>query len=265
MKNRKNPERITKIKPFINKYNWGGTAFPSEKDDWQRFEKNNLTIALNLLYAGKEKIYPAYVSKHNSNREKQVIFSMISNREKRERSKTLATRAKPEGRKTKSDGRQRQWDYLAVKKLPALLRGITLKNNGDFYCRNSSRSFRIKNKFESDKTAYENKDFGNVIMPSEDTKILELNQYHKVPFVIYADLERIIEKIDGCKNNPENSSTTKVSKNILSGFSMSTISSFRSIENKHHVYRGKDCMKKFCEYLRKYAMKKKKNEVINKR
>ena len=85
MKNRKNPKRITKIKPFINKYNWGGTDFPSEKDDWQRFEKNNLTIALNLLYAGKEKIYPAYVSKHNSNREKQVIFSMISNREKRER------------------------------------------------------------------------------------------------------------------------------------------------------------------------------------
>ena len=51
---------------------------------------------------------------------------------------------------------------------------------------------------------------------------------------------------------------------------MTTISSFRSIENKHDVYRGKDCMKKFCESLREYAMKiinfkKKKNEVINKK
>ena len=36
---------------------------------------------------------------------------------------------------------------------------------------------------------------------------------------------------------------------------MSTISSFRSIENKHGMYRGKDCMKKFCELLREYAMK----------
>ena len=36
---------------------------------------------------------------------------------------------------------------------------------------------------------------------------------------------------------------------------MSTISSFRSIENKHDVYRGKDCMKKFCEFLREHAMK----------
>ena len=95
-------------------------------------------------------------------------------------------------------------------------------------------------------------------MPSEDTKILEFNQYQKSdkpPFIIYADLEWILEKIDGCKNNRENSSTSKVSKHIPSGFSMSTLSSFRSIENKYDVYRGKDCMKKFCEFLREHAMK----------
>ena len=95
-------------------------------------------------------------------------------------------------------------------------------------------------------------------MPFEDTKILKFNQYQKsdkAPFIIYADLECIIEKIDGSKNNPENSSTTKVSKHVPSGFSVSTISSFRSIENMHDVYRGKDCMKKFYESLRKHAIK----------
>ena len=63
----------------------------------------------------------------------------------------------------------------------------------------------------------ENKDFCNVIMPSEDTKILEFNQYQKsdkVPFIIYLDLKYIIEKIDGCGNNPEKSSTTKISINM---------------------------------------------------
>ena len=43
-------------------------------------------------------------------------------------------------------------------------------------------------------------------MPFEDTIILEFNQYQKpdkAPFIIYADLECIIEKTDGCKNNPE--------------------------------------------------------------
>ena len=95
-------------------------------------------------------------------------------------------------------------------------------------------------------------------MPSEVTKVLEFNHFQKsdrAPFVIYADLECLIKQIDGCKNNLENSSTTKVRKHIPSGFSMSTISSFISIENKHDLYRSKDCMKKFCESLRDHEMK----------
>ena len=107
-------------------------------------------------------------------------------------------------------------------------------------------------------------------MPSEDTKILEFNQYQKSdkgPFIIYADLQCLIEKIDGCKNDPENSSTTKVGEHIPSGFSMSTISSFKSIENKHNVHRGKDCMKNICESLREHTMeiiifKKKKRKLL---
>ena len=42
-------------------------------------------------------------------------------------------------------------------------------------------------------------------MTSECTKTLEFNQYQKydkAPFFIYADIECLIEKIDGCKNNP---------------------------------------------------------------
>ena len=92
-------------------------------------------------------------------------------------------------------------------------------------------------------------------MPSKDTEILEFNRYQKsgqATIIIYADLHCLIEKIDGSKNNPENSSTTKVD------FSMSAISSFKSLENKHGIYRGKDCMKNFCEYLREHAM-----EMIN--
>ena len=106
-------------------------------------------------------------------------------------------------------------------------------------------------------------------MISEDNEILEFNEYQKsdkAPFIIY-DLECMIKKIDGCKINPENSSATKVSKHILSGFLMFTISSLRSIENKCDVCTGKNYMKKFCESLIDLAIKiiQKKNEVINKR
>ena len=58
-------------------------------------------------------------------------------------------------------------------------------------------------------------------MRSEDTEILEFNQQQKsdkAPFITYSDRECIIEKTDECKNNPENSSTRKVSKQISSDF-----------------------------------------------
>ena len=54
---------------------------------------------------------------------------------------------------------------------------------------------------------WKKKDFCNVLMSSEDTKILEFKQYQKsdkATFILSPDLERLIEKIDGCKNNSEN-------------------------------------------------------------
>ena len=123
---------------------------------WEKNEKNNVKIALNVLYVKKEKIYPAYVWKHNSDCEKQVILLMIPN------------------------GEGQWWHYLAVKTLSALLRGITSKNNGHFYCLDCLHSFRTKSKLESHQNVCENKDFCNVIMPSEEIKILELNQYQKL-------------------------------------------------------------------------------------
>ena len=117
---------------------------------------------------------------------------------------------------------------------------------------------------------HENKDLCNIIIPWEDTKILEFNQNQKsdkTPFIFYANLECLIGKIYRCKNNLESVSTTKLIEHVPSGFSMSTILSLKRIENNHNVYRVKDCMKKFCESLREYAMEiinSKKNEVFNK-
>ena len=108
------------------------------------------------MYTKKEKLYPAYVSKHNPNREKHVILLMISNEEK--------------GRVAKSEGRR--WHFLAVKKVSSLLRGITC-------CLNCFPSFPTENKLQSNKRLCENKDFCNITMPSEDTKILEFNQCQK--------------------------------------------------------------------------------------
>ena len=50
-------------------------------------------------------------------------------------------------------------------------------------------------------------------MPEKDNKILKYNQGEKstkVPFIIYVDLESLLEKINLCHKNPEKSSTTKI-------------------------------------------------------
>ena len=91
--------------------------------------------------------------------------------------------------------------------------------------------------------------------------MLKVNQNQKSDkalFITYEDLESLIEKIDGSKNNPEDSSKTKVDENIPPDFSMSIVFSFTIIENKHNVQRSKDCMKKLCEPLREHAV-----EIIN--
>ena len=78
----------------------------------------------------------------------------------------------------------------------ALLRGIRSRRHGEFYCLNCLHSFATENKREFLKNVCENKDFCNIVMPSEDTKILEFNQYQnfdKAPFIIYADLECLIQ------------------------------------------------------------------------
>ena len=97
-----NPERLTKIKPFTDdQYNWKEINFRPHKKECKKFESNNKSIALNILYVlyNTEEIRHVYMSKYNLKREIQVILLIVI------------------------DGKK--WHYLAVKKLSALLKGIT--------------------------------------------------------------------------------------------------------------------------------------------
>ena len=72
------PERIENLEPFINRYNWDGITYPTQINQWSKFEKQNPTIALNILYIeGKKKVRQAYISKHNSTREKHVDLLIV--------------------------------------------------------------------------------------------------------------------------------------------------------------------------------------------
>ena len=228
------PKRISKSKPFINKYNWKDIDFPAISRDWKKFESNN-EIALNILYVphNTKIINIAYKSKHNLTRKKKkVILLMISNGEK--------------------------WYYLAVKNLSGLLRGITSNHAGDIYCLNCFCAYSTKNKLEKHKKICKNHDYCHVEMPTKDNNIIKYNQGEKsikMPFTIYADLECLLEKMSNCQNNPNKSSTTKINKYTPSGYSIFTHCSFNESKNKLNYYRGDDCMKKFCKDLSEHSKK----------
>ena len=77
----------------------------------------------------------------------------------------------------------------------------------------------------------------------------------RAAFVIYADLEPLLEKMDTCHNNPEKSSTTKINKHTPSGYSLFTHCSFDTTKNKLHYYRSKNCLKNFCLDLKEHVSK----------
>ena len=118
----RHPERISKLEPFINNYNWKDIEYPSHSKDWRKFECNNKTIALNILYVpyDTKQIKQAYISKHNNGRDTHVNLLMIT------------------------DGTS-NWHYLAVKSISGLLRGITSNHNEDCYCLNCLHSYRKVN------------------------------------------------------------------------------------------------------------------------
>ena len=151
-----------------------------------------------------------------------------------------------------------KWHYLTVKNLPGLLRRITSTHKEYFYCLNSFHSYRTKNKLEAHKKICDNHDNCHVEIPTKDSNIIKYNHGEKsmkLPFVIYADLECLLEKMNTCINNPNESSTTEINKHTLSGYSLFTHCSFDESKTKLNYYREEDCMNKFCKDLRTHATK----------
>ena len=162
--------------------------FSSRIKEWPKFEKNNNTIALNVLYIPRntKTISVAYRSEYNNKRKKQVILLMITNSKKSH--------------------------YLAVTNLSALFKGISSNHKEDFYCLNCFNSYTSKNKEQEE--ICNNNDSCCIDMPSCAEKTLNYNPAEKslkAPFAIYVDLECILKKVQASQNNPEKSYTEQKS------------------------------------------------------
>ena len=92
-------------------------------------------------------------------------------------------------------------------------------------------------------------------MPDGENNILKSKPGKKSlkhGFIIYADLECLLLKMNPCNNNPNKSYATAKALHKPSGYSLLTLCSFDKSENKQTYYRGRDCMKRFCNDLNKH-------------
>ena len=111
-------ERITKIKYYMNNFNWENINFPPTQQDYEQFEMNNNTIALNILkIQEQEKISHHYKSRYNKTRKNKTVLLMITDNDKEH--------------------------YIFVKTLDALLKNKN-NHNACYFCISCLKRFTAK-------------------------------------------------------------------------------------------------------------------------
>ena len=129
-------------------------------------------------------------------------------------------------------------EISCLKHFSGLFRGKTSKNNGDFYCLNCFHPYKTENKLKKHYNVYKNHHYSMT-----------------VPFIIYGEMEYLLNKMSACHDNPKKSSTTKINKQTSSGNSLFTHCSLDATKSKFDCCRGKDCMERFCKDLKEHARK----------
>ena len=163
----RDPQRILRIKPFVNKYNWKDINFPAGPHDWKKFKQNNKTIALNILYVpyNTKEICRAYKSKYNNECENQVILLMSERIDEIKERHYLALKSETVQYNGKSYNRP-------VESLSKLLFGISLNHKEDFYCLNCFNSYSSENKLKDHEEICNKHDSCRLIVPELGEKTL---------------------------------------------------------------------------------------------
>ena len=147
-----------------------------------------------------------------------------------------------------------KWHYLTITNLSALLEGKSSNHHEDFYCLNCFNSYTTKNKLKEHEEICNNHDSCRIEMPKWVEKILKYNPGEKslkAPFAIYLDLECLLKKEQSFQNNPKKSYTEEKAKHESSGWAVFTKCSFEKAENKRDYYRGRDCIEKIVQKVKR--------------
>ena len=217
----------------------GKVLLPVSIKNIDKFEKNNPGIAVNVLFSKKksQNIYTVRRSKHNVECKKQVNLLMIE------------------------DGGKRH--YTATINISRLLSKLNGKTRRAYhFCMNCLNGFRAESARDKHYEYCSSNGHVKVTMPTEEEKWLKFydgQHQFKVPLMMYADFESILKPVDERYKEKMNTMkagrkrkapyTENINTHVPSGWCVHSTFAYGDVPNPLKMYRGKDCVEKFVEYI----------------
>ena len=218
------PQRVSNLRKFMDNYNWSGLEFPVSTKDIGKFETRN-SISVNVLAVEGRDIY---IHRKGWRMGREINLLMVS-----------------------KDGIRH---YTAIKSLSRLL---SSKNSNtkckQHFCINCLQGFTQELSRDQHQAYCEDNESVRVEMPKQGSTIEfkdGQNQF-KVPFIMYADFESILELIDPVEpGSPNQPYTNEVNQHTPSGWCVHSKFAYGDVDNLLRTYRGKDCIETFCNYIK---------------
>ena len=222
----KDPQRVSNLRKFENNYDWSGLEFPVTINKIEVFKKKN-DVSITVLALKGSEVY--VVRKSERKASKNVELLLVTNGKKRH--------------------------YTVIKSLSRLLGSRNSKHaHKQYFCLNCLQGFRSEE--SRDKHCNYCKD--NKAVRIEMPKRRSFIEFHdgqnqfKVPFMTYADFEAILRPVHGPPSPDSNKPyTKKVHRHIPSGFCIYSKFAYGEVKDPLKLYRGKDCVQVFCDYIKK--------------
>ena len=220
------PERVSNLREFADNYDWSGLEFPVSLKQIGKFEAKN-NISVNVLgLEGKD----IYILRNSDRSDQEINLLMIS-----------------------EDGINH---YTAIKSLSRLLSGSNSKHTRkQHFCTNCLQGFDQELSRDRHRVYSEDNEPVRVKMPRKGSKIefCDGQNQFKVPFIMYADFESILEPIESPNPDPNQPYSQNVNQHVSTGWCVYSKFAYGEVKDPLRLYRGKDCVEKFCDYIRQEA------------
>ena len=215
-------QRVRKLRRYADEFDWNGMSYPVSTKDISKFETRN-RIGINVLALDGRM---PYICRKGGDYERVVNLMIIEDGDKKH--------------------------YVAIKSLERLLSKMNSKHNpSQHFCSNCLQGFSdIRSRDDHYEYCRSNESV-RIEMPTRNPIVEYSKGQHqfKVPFIMYADFESILEPIQGVSNDPNQSSTRGVNVHKPSGWCLHSKFAYGLVKEPTTQYRGSACVERFCEHI----------------